>query len=243
MKYIKKIFPFIFTVIIICISLYMPNLASMALDYRLRTQVNQMENIDVSFDSSEETDFLERAVLFRKLLGINSVIDIPSKSQACRLSENKVKSLAAEILKDITVYDISYMDLEAVPKLLISSDEDNSLRLGVFWMCLWNDKDEASGALWVDDESGKMVGFMLNYNDIYSENISGDTEYDDDYIPEIVFQIGDYCCRHYQTEKIEYIKQSEYNYIIQLTSKRYGEKNEYLFPLRIQNNELLFFNV
>lgn len=248
MKSAKKIFAFIFTFLLIIAGFFLPNLSSLTLDHHLSTQIKQMGNNSISLSLSDNTEILESVDLFYKLLfndernsenydsyavyGNFSSVELSEYSQVCRLNEQKVKQLAAEVMNDIVKDGAAFGEpTEVTPKLLIRSNDDIAVKSGIYWCCLWLDTDSQAEALWIDDKSGQMVGLMLDY-----------TDNSNDEIPKIIYDLSKYCLVHYQADRVHCRKETEEYYFIEIAVKNGDEDIVCSVPVRWQNKELIFFN-
>lgn len=251
MKAVKKISIFAVTVLVIAFSLFLPYISSLTVDYHLGTQIRKMGNNDISLQLSGNMEILESVNLFYELLysrdysrdsdavsdydsysgyGNLSVVELSEYSQVCRLNEQKVKKLAAEALEDFSEESIADGEpTEVIPNLLTRSNDDIAVKSGIYWRCLWINKDAQATAVWIDDKSGQMVSLMMTYED--------ETDIE---IPEIVYDLGRYCLGHYQADKVQCRKETDEFYYIDVIV---NESLVYSIPVSWPNRELLFFNI
>lgn len=243
MKKTGWILPFFCTVMVLCLGLYMPRIASSVLDYNLRTQIKQMENSNISLTLSENADYFDRAYLFNSLITMgNSSIELSEKSQVCRLLPDEAERIAVETISYIGAYNMARGELVVTPVLFVGTDENSAVQSGVFWCCRWTDSDAQSQVLWLDDESGLMVGLMFeNYLYDGSSDDSLSESYTD--VPESIDLLVKYCRMYYSADNVEINNEWDGNYSIILTKEQNGVKSVYPISVRLQNNELIFFNV
>ncbi len=249
MKFAKRIYAIVLTFLLIIVGLFLPNLSSSMLDHHLSTQIKQMDNNSISLSLSDNMEILESVDLFYKLLynddkntavydtnsvcGNFSAVELSEYSQVCRLNEQKVKQLAAEVINDIAEERAVIGEpTEVTPNLLIRSNNDIAVKSGIYWRCLWIDSEsQANAAIWLDDKSGQMVGLMLDYKDDSNDEI-----------PQIVYDLGKYCLVHYQADQVHCRKETDEYYFIEVTVKNGSEDIMCSIPIRWQNKELIFFN-
>lgn len=252
MKAVKKMSIFAITVLVIVFSLFLPNISSLTVDHHLSKQIKEIGNYDISLQMSDNIEILESVDLFHKLLyrdfnavsdnvseydnyseyGNLSVVELSEYSQVCRLNEEKVKKLAEEVIGNFSKESIADSELmEVTPNLFTRSNDEIAVKSGIYWRCLWIDKNAQATAIWIDDKSGQMVSLMMEYTD------DSDSE-----IPEIVYDLGKYCLVHYQVDEVQCRKETDEYFFIDLIVNSNGEDFVYSVPVRWQNRELLFFN-
>lgn len=248
MKAMKKISAFAVTAFLIVFSLFLPYIFSLTIDCHPGTQTKITESNGISLSLSDNMQIIESVSWFYRPVNLNdaasvkseatgynqsSMVELPENSQMCRMNSGEVSAAAYEIMQEINAGgSFSGAPTEVVPKLLISSGDEVSAKMCVYWRCLWlGEEAQADAGLWIDDNSGQMVSLMMDY-----------TEKTDSEIPEIVYTIGQYCLVHYQAEEVRCRKESEEYYYIDVTVNDNGEKAVYPILIRWQNRDLLFFN-
>lgn len=248
MKTVKKISLFAVTLFVIVFSLFLPYISSLTVDHHLSKQIKEMGSSNISLFLSDNMEILEGLNWFYRPVDLNdeasvksdalgydrsTMVELSEYSQLCRLSREKVSTIAVEIIKEINAEEfVSGEPTEIAPKLFISLGEEVTAKTGIYWRCLWMDEEaEAKAAIWIDDKSGQMVSLMMEYTD------ASDSE-----IPEIVYDLGKYCLVHYQVDEVQCRKETDEYFFIDLTVNSNGEDFVCSIPVRQQNNELIFFN-
>jgi len=149
-----------------------------------------------------------------------SIVEISEDSRACSFTYDKIKTVSLKILAQMGVSD--YNDFKAVPNLVISINDEIVAKTSVFWRCEWTDKDNVSQIMWIDDDSGKMVGLIMNVNEIDKKDLKADKDSPDDSnsdIPEAVMVLVEYCKRNYLADDVRCRKEQDGNYIIEIINK------------------------
>lgn len=248
MKTVKKISLFAVTLFVIVVSLFLPYISSLTVDHHLSKQIKEMGSSNISLSLSDNMEILEGLNWFYRPVDLNdeasvksdalgydrsTMVELSEYSQLCRLSREKVSTVAVEIIKEINAENfVSGEPTEIVPRLMISTGEEVATKTRIYWRCLWIDEEaEANAAIWIDDKSGQMVSLMMEYTD------ASDSE-----IPEIVYDLGKYCLVHYQADEVQCRKETDEYFFIDLTVNSNGEDFVCSVPVRQQNNELIFFN-
>lgn len=155
---------------------------------------------------------------------------------------DEVEKIAVETISYIGADNMARGELVVTPVLFVGTDENSAVQSGVFWCCRWTDSDAQSQVLWLDDESGLMVGLMFeNYLYDGSSDDSLSESYTD--VPESIDLLVKYCRMYYSADNVEINNEWDGNYSIILTKEQNGVKSVYPISVRLQNNELIFFNV
>ena len=249
MHLLKKTAFFLTTLIIIAAGFFMPVLVSKGLNYHFHNSVEQIENKKISLAVSDSEEDIRKAWTFFNLTRLDpnvSTVEISEDSRACSFTYDKIKTVSLKILAQMGVSD--YNDFKAVPNLVISINDEIVAKTSVFWRCEWTDKDNVLQIMWIDDDSGKMVGLIMNVNEIDKKDLKADKDSPDDSnsdIPEAVMVLVEYCKRNYLADDVRCRKEQDGNYIIEIINKEedgVSENSVYSISVYLYD-EYLYFNV
>lgn len=254
MSVLKRIVFFLGTLIIIVTGFFMPDLASRGLDYQLRNSVEQTENKKISLVLSDSEEDIKNAWTFFNLTILDpnaSIVEISEKSKTCNFTYDKIKTISSAILEQLGISDYNYNDFKAVPNLFISLSDEVVAKSAVYWCCSWTDKNNIPQIMWIDDINGKMVGLILNFNEINDEMNSSDgvkqsinnSESD---IPKAVTALVEYCKENYQADDVRCRNELDRHYAIEIIYKEPDkDNNNLIYPISVyfEDNKYLFFNV
>lgn len=227
----------------------MPVLVSKGLNYHFHNSVEQIENKKISLALSDSEEDIRNAWTFFNLTRLDPnafIVEISEESKACSFTYDKIKTAALKILAQIGVSD--YNDFKAVPNLFISLNDEIVAKSSVFWHCEWTDKNNMSQVMWIDDNSGKLVGLIMNVNEIDKTVLKANKDSPDDLnsgIPKAAMVLVEYCKRNYLADDVRCRKEQDGNYIIEIINKEedgVSENSVHSISVYLYD-EYLYFNV
>lgn len=152
--------------------LCLPRIAAGIVDARLQTEVRKMESSTISLTMQQEEDSLQRLALFGRLLEqSDSVVEMSGQGQY-QMTETEIRDAARLTLQELTERLAAYglpgiltgETMKIQPVLFVGQDAQKSTRSAVFWRILFS---ENGGCLWLDDQTGQMVGFAVDFYEIF----------------------------------------------------------------------------
>lgn len=153
MKQKRSVLPLLGTLLLLALAACLPRLTALALDRRLEQEVVQREDAYISLALAEEQDLFQTLALFRTRQAEISL------SAGSRMTEAEAKTAAAALRAELRAAAFAEEpDAAALPvvtPMLVTGGEAPSFS-GIFWYCTWRGE-----SLWLDDESGKVVAFVL----------------------------------------------------------------------------------
>ncbi len=135
---------------------FMPRLAGEILDRSLAREAWEMEDRGVSLTLTEETDALSRMELFAQIISReHTAVELKEGGELAGIGAKAAAEKAMDHLGGVSVLDA------AVPYLLTGEDESGQTRSGIFWRCVRDLGTDAEGTVWIDDQTGLLMGFDL----------------------------------------------------------------------------------
>ena len=232
----------LFTLLLLMSSAFMPPLAFFILDHQLENEMMQKENADVSLVLSQNLDFFRALDLFRNQ---QSQIEL---TEGYRMTEEDVSASAHAM---ILFFGNVYSAPEVTP-VLITSQESIGLS-GVYWRCVWRDTAGGQEILWLDVQSGQMVGFQGR---VMVSSRAVDDEAKGNYLviyEELLSVMVDFCRAYYPVDDVDLTDQSLATFTqsddpvldnkeIILTRKQDDLVETYRISVRLRG-DLLYFNL
>lgn len=233
--------PIICTLLLLGLGFQMPRLAAAVFDHRLAGEVTPMENAGVSLTLAQEADFFQTLALFA---------EAPTQivlQEGYRMTAETAQDAAVNIMAALGNADAAKVSPEVMP-LLLSSRSTPGLS-GVFWRCQWDGKDGDQEALWLDDQSGRMVS--ARYRALPRTSVSGSAmAVSTDEIQMAAERILAYCREHYPVSTVGLATadtsaqtQGDGNgesYLMTLVRERDGEAETFSLSLDLYENWLYF---
>ncbi|MDE6752560.1 MAG: hypothetical protein K2J59_07310 [Eubacterium sp.] len=248
MGFLKRSVLCLGTFIIIAAGFFMPVFVSKGLNYHFYNSVEEMENKKISLDLSVSEEDIRNAWTFFNLTRLDpnaSIVEISEQSKACRFTYDKIKTNSVRILEQLGISDYHYNDFEAVPNLFVSISDEIIARTAVYWRCSWTDENNMTQVMWIDDISGKLVGLVMNVNNMNGSIIlkgesQDSADYSDSDIPKAVMTMVEYCKENYQADDIRCRKEMDGNYIIEMMNQ---DNDNAMFISVYLDDKNLFFNI
>ena len=181
------------TFLLLLLSAFLPPLTFFILDHQLENEIMQREDTDISLKFSQNLDFFRTLDLFRSQ---QTQIELTEGYEGYRMTEADVSAAAKGM---ILSFGNVYSAPEVTPVLITNKD---SLGLsGIFWRCVWGDDAGGQEIMWLDDQSGQMVGFQGRIM------VSAETEIksSDNSVAafaESVYIMGDFCSTYYPVDDV-----------------------------------------
>lgn len=262
-RHTKKIFalvPVLCTLLLLGIGVSMPSLASAFLDYRLKQDVTQREDIQVSLDLTQSMDF------FNTLMNFDIGQSHIEMTDGYRMTLTEAKTEAFRLIQQInrvfTEYGVEGWDgyhvepsgdddpadsYPAALPLLIANIQFPS-QSGIFWECSWTwpDSDEQT-TLWLDDQSGRLVAF---YGSFRTNSSTSSHDYIKEYPSEkIAAATADFCESYYHVNSVQAVQRpvaedpSQFDpllYELDFTRKTGDDTLSFSIPLDLRYDRLYF---
>lgn len=141
---------------LLALGYFMPYLAGEALDRSLSHGAWEMEDRGVSLTLTEETDALSRMELFTQIIDHeHTAVELQEGGELAGIGAKAAAEQVMDRLGGISVLDA------AVPYLLTGEDKSGQTRSGIFWRCVRDAGSESEGMIWIDDQTGLLMGFDL----------------------------------------------------------------------------------
>lgn len=231
MKQKSSVLPLLGTLLLLALAACLPRLTALALDRRLEQEVVQREDAYISLALAEEQDLFQTLALFRTRQAEISL------SVGSRMTEAEAKTAAAALRAELRAAAFAEgPDAAALPvvtPMLVTGGEAPSFS-GIFWYCTWRGE-----SLWLDDESGKVVAFVLRATPFaLVETGEPDSAILVTSQPQAA-AVTDFLRSHYEAEAL-LLEDNERsgNYLVTLTPG--GDQTTCTLPLLVQDGWLLF---
>lgn len=170
---------------------FMPRMAGGALNRSLEREVWEMEDRGVSLTLTEEMDVLSRMELFAQLVSReHTQVELKEGSELAGIGARAAAEDVMARLEGVSVMGA------AVPYLLTGEDDEGQTRSGIFWRCVWqfdSDIGDIGGTLWIDDQTGLLMGFDLSAELFRYLAVDGRRA-------DFSYLLQDFCASHYPVD-------------------------------------------
>ncbi len=141
---------------LLVLGFFMPRLAGETLDRSLARKTWEIEDRGVSLTLTEETDALSRMELFARLISReHTAVELKEGGELAGIGAKAAAEKAMDHLGAMSQIDA------AVPYLITGEDGSGQTRSGIFWRCTCESWPDAEGTVWIDDQTGLLMGFDL----------------------------------------------------------------------------------
>lgn len=222
----KRVFAIIGTALLAALGLLLPRFAAAFQDRNLSGDVWQMENAAVSLTLAQEMVELDDLDLFQSLKLFSSPATMVELEEGRYTSEEdaaqKARWVAAYLMTAVYYNSDAYHSQEIVP--FLRTDMDG--RSGIFWRCSW--KGRPDEVVWIDDQNGTIMGFILRNMDPAFED------------PILYSNFDVLCNLEFSADPNVYVLDEEESCVIIINTKNDEEK--YTMPI-YNTDEYLYFNM
>lgn len=183
---------------------FMPRMAGGALSRSLELKVWEMEDRGVSLTLTEEMDVLSRMELFAQLVSReHTQVELKEGSELAGIG---AKAAAEDVMAFLEGFSVKG---DAVPYLLTGEDGEGQTRSGIFWRCTWELKGDIGGTLWIDDQTGLLMGFDLSADMFYDLAYSGGRA-------NFLYMLRDFCASRYPVDDLHMDEMYDESFMAQL---------------------------
>lgn len=201
MRRAVRFLPVLCTLLLVGLGAGMPRLAALALDRGLAREVSRREAPSVSLELLQDADFFHTLELFQRR---TSQIEL---SEGYRMTAEEAVQAAQAVLAELGAGGPADTAPEAIPYLFSDADTQNTS--GVFWRCIWDGgAEEEDQLLWLDDQTGLMVGFQGFFHRTVKEEKYA-------VFQEPASAVAEYCRRNYPVETVKLALEPSDNYLAQ----------------------------